>query len=71
MTRSKLIVGNWKQNLVAKDAVSLVEVLSQARVGGVQLGVAPVYTVLSQVKEAIARAKSSVWLGAQDIASTD
>src|SRR5512138_2705470 len=66
MMRTPVIAGNWKLFKKSADAVSLVEGLKPLIKGkqGVEVVVAPVFTVLDRVRTAIA--DSGIALAAQD-----
>jgi triosephosphate isomerase len=67
MARTPLIAGNWKMNKTTDEGVHLVKELIPRVEGlaGVDVAVCPPATVLSAVREAIAR--SEIALGAQDV----
>src|SRR5881227_4049132 len=53
MTRKKFICGNWKMHKTGAEAVALVRELRQRLNTQVQVAVAPPFTALSRVKEAL------------------
>src|SRR5213076_2721379 len=53
MTRRKFICGNWKMYKTSSEAVALVRELRQRLNTQVQVAVAPPFTSLSKVKEAL------------------
>ena len=54
MSRRKFICGNWKMHKTAGEAVQLVRELRQKLDGaGAQVGVAPPFTALAAVKQAL------------------
>lgn len=65
--RKPLIAGNWKMNLDIKDAVTLVKGIADGLEGveDVDVLVAPPFTLLSRVREAIGRA--SIFLAGQNM----
>ena len=65
--RRPLIAGNWKMNLSVKDAVALIEGIAAGMgdVEEVDVLVAPPFTTLAAVKQAIG--KSKVFLAAQNM----
>lgn len=65
--RKPLIAGNWKMNLDIKDAVTLVKDIADGLEGveDVDVLVAPPFTLLSRVREAIGRA--SIFLAGQNM----
>jgi triosephosphate isomerase (TIM) len=67
MSRKPLIAGNWKLNGLQADAVALARTIADGCKGaaGREVMVAPVFTVLGAVRQALAG--SSVTLGAQDL----
>lgn len=64
--RKPLIAGNWKMNLLAADAVKMVNELKSlvAGVDGADIVVCPVFTVLGAVNEALSG--SSIEMGGQN-----
>ncbi|MDF0665822.1 MAG: triose-phosphate isomerase [Nitrospira sp.] len=67
--RTVLIVGNWKMNKTASEAVTFVQELSQRLPDtstGVELVVAPPFTALESVRMALGTS-SPIQLGAQDM----
>lgn len=67
--RTTLIVGNWKMNKTASEAVMFVRELSQrisSVSAGVELVVAPPFTALESVRTALAHG-SPIQLGAQNL----
>jgi triosephosphate isomerase len=67
MERRPLIAGNWKMNLDLDEAVSLVNTIADSisDLPGVDVLVAPPFTTISAVKQAIGHAK--ILLGAQNM----
>jgi triosephosphate isomerase len=67
MKRRPLIAGNWKMNLSVDDSIKLVREIAANtdQLEGVEVLVAPPFTALSAVKEAIGN--SRIFLGAQNI----
>jgi triosephosphate isomerase len=67
MSRKPLIAGNWKLNGLQADAVGLARAIADGCKGtaGREVMVAPVFTVLGAVSQALAG--SSVAIGAQDL----
>ena len=65
--RKPFMAGNWKMNLTTKDAVALARALVEKLqdVTEVEIGIAPVYTVLAAVGEVVQG--SNVQLMAQDL----
>jgi triosephosphate isomerase (TIM) len=65
--RKPFMAGNWKMNLTTKDAVALARALVEKcrDVTEVEIGIAPVYTVLAAVAEVVRG--SNVRLLAQDL----
>ncbi len=65
--RRPIIVGNWKMHKTTAEAVALVEALrpSVAQVEGVDIGVAPPFTSLMAVAEALRG--STIFVAAQDM----
>ena len=65
--RRPIIVGNWKMHKTTAEAVALVKALSGsvAQVHGVDIGVAPPYTALMAVAEALRG--STVFVAAQNM----
>lgn len=64
--RKPFIAGNWKLNLLAKEAAALArEVAAAAQASEVEVGVAPVFTVMPAVAEALKGSK--VRLAGQDL----
>jgi triosephosphate isomerase len=53
MTRRKFICGNWKMHKTSSEAVALVRELRLRLNTQVQVGIAPPFTALSKVKEAL------------------
>ena len=53
MARRKFICGNWKMHKTSSEAVALVRELRQRLNTQVQVGIAPPFTALSRVKEAL------------------
>ncbi|MGE5049576.1 MAG: triose-phosphate isomerase [Deltaproteobacteria bacterium] len=64
MTRRKFVCGNWKMHKTTAEAVALVRELRQRLDTQIQVAVAPPFTALSKVKEALAG--SSIQLFAQN-----
>ncbi len=54
MARRKFVCGNWKMHKTAGEAVALVRELRQRLNTTIQVAVAPPFTALSKVKEALA-----------------
>src|SRR3954454_16474974 len=67
MARRKFVCGNWKMYKTGTEAQQLVRELG-ARLAGVsaQVGIAPPFTALAQVKWALSQAKSQVQLFGQN-----
>ena len=63
-TRRKFICGNWKMFKTSAEAVALVRELRQRLNSQVQIGIAPPFTALGKVKEALVG--SSIQLFAQN-----
>ena len=65
--RKPLIVGNWKMNNSAAESVDLVEKLKKLikDIAGVEIVVAPPFTALTKVREAIK--ESNIKLSAQNV----
>jgi triosephosphate isomerase len=65
--RRLLIAGNWKMNLNRNESVKLVRAITEriSDLPGIEVLVAPPFTALSVVKEAIGSAK--IYLGAQNM----
>ena len=65
--RKPLIAGNWKMNLSLDESIALVKAIESGirDVEGVDVLVAPPFTVLGKVKEAIGQ--SNIYLGAQNM----
>jgi len=65
--RKPLIAGNWKMNLSTADSIALVKDIAAGIVDleGVDVLVAPPFTVLAAVREAVGR--SGIFLGAQNM----
>src|SRR3954468_21224764 len=65
--RRKFVCGNWKRYKTGTEAQQLVRELG-TRLSGVsaQVGIAPPFTALAQVKWALGQAKSSIQLFAQN-----
>jgi triosephosphate isomerase (TIM) len=65
--RRPIIVGNWKMHKTTAEAVALVKALSGsvAQVDGVDIGVAPPYTALMAVAEALRG--STIFVAAQNM----
>jgi triosephosphate isomerase len=54
MTRRKFVCGNWKMHKTSAEAVQLVRELQQKmKAGGAQVAVAPPFTALAAVKQAL------------------
>jgi triosephosphate isomerase (TIM) len=64
MTRRKFICGNWKMHKTSAEAVQLVRELQQKLKTGAQIAVAPPFTALALVKQALQR--SAIQLFAQN-----
>lgn len=69
--RTPIIAGNWKLNKTISEAVALTTALKAlvAEVSGVEIIVAPPFTTLAAVRDAIA--DSNIRLSAQDVYSED
>ncbi len=67
MTRTPLIAGNWKMNLLRDDAIALARAVRERAdaVAGVETLVCPPYVFLHDVRRALEG--SSIMLGAQDL----
>ena len=67
MERKPLVAGNWKMNLNLGEAVSLVNAIADSisDIPGVDVLVAPPFTTISAVKQAIGH--SNILLGAQNM----
>jgi triosephosphate isomerase len=66
MTRRKLIAGNWKLHNTLREAVELAKAVhEQTASAAAEVAVAPVFTALSSVRDALAQ--SHVALCAQDV----
>ena len=65
--RTPMIAGNWKMNLNLREAVSLVNAVAEgaAGVGGAEVLVAPPFTMLPAVREAVQG--KGIFLGAQNM----
>lgn len=65
--RKKLVVGNWKMNLIRAEALSLAESLlhEEAPFTEVEVGICPTYLCLATIQPILA--KKGVHLGAQDV----
>ena len=65
--RTPMIAGNWKMNLTVAESLALVKEIEDGTQGlsGVEILVAPPFTVLGTVKEAIG--SSGILLGAQNM----
>jgi len=65
--RTPLIVGNWKMNLVAREAVNLVQSIHAGvrKLNGVEVVVCPAFTALSPAFSALGQ--SNIGLGAQNM----
>lgn len=65
--RKPIIAGNWKLNKISKEAVELVTLLKRdlSDVDKVDIVVCPVFTVLSDVRDAIL--ETNIKLGAQNL----
>ncbi len=65
--RKPIVVGNWKMNKTIREAVGLVSELKRlvVDVSDVEVGVAPPFTALSSVRDAIGGA--NILLGGQDV----
>src|SRR5947199_6535890 len=67
MARRKFVCGNWKMHKTGTEAQQLVRELAQRLSGaGAQVGVAPPFTALAQVKWALGQAGSKIELFAQN-----
>src|SRR3954462_2560834 len=64
MPRGKFVCGNWKMHKTGAEAVALARELRQRLDTQIQVAVAPPFTALSKVKEALAG--SSIQLFAQN-----
>ena len=64
MARRKFVCGNWKMHKTTTEAVALVRELKQRLETQIQVAVAPPFTALSKVKEALAG--SAIQLFAQN-----
>jgi triosephosphate isomerase len=64
MTRRKFICGNWKMHKTSAEAVQLVRELQQKVTTDAQIAVAPPFTALAAVKQALQR--SAIQLFAQN-----
>ncbi|MDR0660168.1 MAG: triose-phosphate isomerase [Prevotellaceae bacterium] len=69
--RTKIVVGNWKMNTTVKEGIQLAKAVAAAssNVNGVKLIVAPPFTHLTLVKEALKG--SNVELSAQNCANKE
>jgi triosephosphate isomerase len=67
--RRPLIAGNWKMNAGGPDALVLAAGVAAAarEAGGVDVLVAPPFTVLREIGRALDEAGSKVWVGAQNM----
>mgnify|MGYP001155539958 CR=1 FL=1 len=67
MDRKPLIAGNWKMNLTRAEGVRLVEAIAEGIQGvkGVDVLVAPPFTALGALREAVG--KAGIFLGAQNM----
>jgi triosephosphate isomerase (TIM) len=65
--RKPFIAGNWKMNLLTKDALALASALVDELngVSGMEIAIAPVYTVLSAVNEVVRG--TNIGLAGQDV----
>ena len=65
--RTPMIAGNWKMNLRPDEAVKLIETISSetSDVEGVEILVAPPFTLLSRVRKAIGNAR--IYLAGQNM----
>jgi triosephosphate isomerase len=66
--RARLLIGNWKMNKTASEAVLFVEQLSRllGDFSGIHVGLAPPFTALHAVRTTLGR-ESALLLGAQDL----
>jgi len=66
MSRRKLIAGNWKLHNTLADSIALaVSVRNQGASAGCEIAVAPVFTALASVRDALSG--SAIALSAQDV----
>jgi len=67
MGRRKFVCGNWKMHKTGQEALQLVNELGKRLSGAsAQVGIAPPFTSLAQVKWALSQAKSSLQLFGQN-----
>ena len=67
MARRKFVCGNWKMHKTGQEALQLVNELSKRLSGAsAQVGIAPPFTTLAQVKWALSQAKSPLQLFGQN-----